>query len=67
MQDIFDLRAAPAVNRLVVVAYDKQISVLGSKQFYDFELHGVGILKFVDMDVTESARKKFACFFLVCE
>lgn len=56
-EDIFDLRAPPAVDGLIVVADDEEVPVHGRKAFDDLELYGVGILKFVYVDVAEPARK----------
>ena len=59
MQDVFDLRPPPAVDGLVVVAHHKEVPVHAREHLDDVELHGVGILKFVDVDIAELARKIF--------
>ena len=59
MQDVFDLRPPPAVDGLVVVAHHKEVAVHAREHLDDVELHGVGILKFVDVDIAELARKVF--------
>ncbi len=65
MQNMPDFRAAPTVNRLIVVAHDKQIAVARRKKTHDLELHRVGILKLVDVDITELARVKIERVFIL--
>ena len=57
VENILDLRPAPAVDGLVVVAHDKEVAVHARKELHDVELHGVGVLKLVDVDIAELARK----------
>ena len=64
LQNVFYPRAAPAVDGLIVVADGEQVAVHGGKQPHDFELHFVGILKFVHHDVAEFAAEAFARFFI---
>ncbi len=52
---VFDPRAAPAVDRLVVVADDEQAVGIPGQQTHQGVLQGVGVLKFVDQDVAEAA------------
>ena len=66
-QDVFDLRAPPAVDGLVVVADDEEIAVDGREALDDLELYGVGVLKLVHMDVAELARKVFARLLVLLE
>ena len=54
LQDIFDLRAAPAVDRLVVVANAAEVLALLGKQAEPEILAGVRILIFIDHDVAET-------------
>ena len=56
-ENVLNFRAAPAVDGLIVIAHDKQISVHRGKTFDDLELHGVGVLELVHMHIAESARK----------
>ena len=54
VQDVGDVGTAPAVDRLVVVAHDHQVAVLGGEQVGDLVLHVVGVLVLVDADVAEA-------------
>ena len=47
IQNIADFRAAPAVNGLIFVANNKQVSALFREQFYNVVLQFVGVLKLV--------------------
>src|SRR3546814_2087018 len=53
-QDIRDLRAAPAVHRLVVVTDDTDILARLREQAEPEILDGVGVLIFVDEDIFEA-------------
>src|SRR3546814_20477920 len=53
-QDIRDLRAAPAVHRLVVVTDDTDILARLREQAEPEILAGVGVLIFVDEDIFEA-------------
>ena len=55
VQNVFNFGSAPAVNRLVVVADDENITVLSGYQFYYFVLYLVRILEFVDVDISETS------------
>ena len=66
-QDIFDLRAPPAVDGLIVVAYDKEIAVDGREALDDLKLHGVGVLKLVHVDIAEPAREILARLLVLLE
>lgn len=55
IQNIADFRAAPAVNGLIFVANNKQISALFREQFYNVVLQFVGVLKLVYANVLESS------------
>ena len=57
MENVFDLRAPPAVNGLVVVPHGEKISVYGRKELHDFKLHFVGILKLVHEYVAEPSAE----------
>ena len=54
-QDVADLGAAPAVDRLVVVADDAEVAVGGGEQAQPEVLRDVGVLVLVDEDVAEPA------------
>ena len=54
-QDVADLGAAPAVDRLVVVADDGDVAVPGGEQPQPEVLRDVGVLVLVDQDVAEPA------------
>ena len=54
IKDIVDIRAAPAVNRLVVVAHNAAIPTLVSQQFDEHILRIVRILIFVHHDILEA-------------
>ena len=52
--DVLDLRAAPAIDRLIVVAHHHQaLAALGEKA-QPGVLHGVGVLELVDQDMAEA-------------
>ncbi len=57
---IVGFRAAPAVNTLVLVADDENISVLSRKDLYKQILHEVRILKLVHVNVAELAAVVFS-------
>ena len=46
--EVVRIRSAPSVNALVVIAYNKNVTVLFAEHLEDFVLHLVGILKLVD-------------------
>ena len=54
VQDIGDVGAAPAINGLVIVAYDHEVLVLGGQQVGDLVLDVVGVLILVDANVAEA-------------
>ena len=54
VQDVGDVGAAPAINGLVIVAYDHEVLVLGGQQVGDFVLDVVGVLILVDANVAEA-------------
>ena len=66
-QNIFDLRAPPTVDGLVVVAHDKEVAVDGREALDDLKLHGVGVLKLVHMDIAEPAREILARLLVLLE
>ena len=53
--NILDFCAAPAVDRLVVVADSKDIVVCAGQEAQPGVLDGVGVLKLVDQDVGEAS------------
>ena len=53
-QDVLDVRAAPAIDGLVVVAHDHEVAVLLRKQVRDRVLHGVRVLVLVHADLAEA-------------
>ena len=57
MKNIFDLRAAPAVNGLIVVAHDEEIAVHGGEELDDLKLHRVGVLKLVHENIAEPSAE----------
>ena len=54
LQDVADVRAAPAVDRLVGVADDADVAVGLAQQLDDLVLGVVGVLELVDQDVAEA-------------
>ena len=54
VQDVGDVSAAPAINGLVIVAYDHEVLVLGGQQVSDLVLDVVGVLILVDANVAEA-------------
>ncbi len=54
IQDVPDIRPPEFINRLIVVAYDTQISVFGGQKAHQFELSHVGVLILVHHNVLES-------------
>ena len=61
VQNVFNLRPTPAVNRLVVVTYGKQIAMYGRKVADNFILHGVSVLELVHKHVAETTAKVISC------
>ena len=53
--NIFDLRAAPAVDRLIVVADGEEVVVRPGQEAQPSVLDGVGVLKLVDQDMREAS------------
>src|ERR1035437_216553 len=53
VQDILDVGAAPAIDRLVFVAHHADIAMLFGQQAHQVVLRAVGVLIFVDHDVAE--------------
>ena len=51
---VADLRAAPAVNRLIVIADNEHLAAFTGKQADEGVLHVVGVLEFVDQDLAET-------------
>ena len=64
VEDVFDVRAAPFVDRLVRIADDTEIRIVFGEAPGDGVLRLVGVLIFVDQDVLE-AGVEFAAEFLV--
>ncbi len=54
VEDVADVRAAETVDRLVVVADDRDVAVLGREQVDERVLRAVGVLVLVDEHVTEA-------------
>ena len=54
VQDVLDVGAAPAVDRLVVVAHDHEVAVARSQQVGDRVLDVVGVLVLVHADLAEA-------------
>ena len=54
VEDVRDVGAAPRVNRLIVVAHNHEVLVLGGEQVGDLVLDMVGVLVLVDADVAEA-------------
>ena len=51
VQQIFDIRAAPGVDRLVRIAHNEQVFMIGAQHFHQLILKRVDILEFVDHDI----------------
>ena len=56
IQDVLDVRSPERVDRLVVVADDRQVAVLGRQQLQPAVLGVVGVLVLVDEDPAERLR-----------
>ena len=56
---IFDIRTAPAVNRLIVVAHRGELRPDASEQFEYLILAGVGVLIFIHQQVTQAVLPFF--------
>ena len=54
VEDVADVGAAPAVDRLVVVADDHQVAVPAAEQLHELVLRAVGVLVLVDEHVAEA-------------
>ena len=54
VEDVADLGAAPAVDRLVVVADDAEVVMAGGEVTHQLILDAVGVLEFVDEEVMET-------------
>ncbi len=63
--DIFDLGAAPAVNRLVVVAYRRYTRFFARKHAQPSILHAVGILKLIDQHKGKTITVMFEDMWLI--
>ena len=55
-EDVLDARPPPAVDRLVVVPHDREISVHAAEALDQLELNRVRVLVFVHEHVTEALR-----------
>ncbi len=67
---VFDGRAAPCIDRLVVVAHGGKHRFFadpGDQQFYQLVLAGVGVLVFIDQQVAQPALPFITHRFLVAE
>ena len=60
VEDVADVGVAEAVDRLVLVADDHQVAVLGGEQLQQAVLGVVGVLVLVDEDVAEGAAPALA-------
>ena len=67
IKDIFDLSAAPAVNRLVVIADHKQVVLTFRQQSKPSILDGVGVLEFVDMHLQKPTLIEIQQFRIVAQ
>ncbi len=54
VEDVGDIGAAPGINRLVVVAHNHQVLVLGSEQVRNLVLHVIRILILVYADIAKT-------------
>ena len=54
MLDVFNACAAPAINGLVVITHGKNMSVFSSQHANPGVLYRVGILEFINQNMTES-------------
>ena len=57
---LLDVGAAPAIDRLVLVAHHADVAVLLGEQAHQFVLAAVGVLILVDHDVAQAAVLGFA-------
>jgi len=60
LEDIGDLGTSPTVDALVVVADGANVAAVAGEEGHQFELEGVGILEFVDEEVTVAVLEQFA-------
>ena len=56
LENVRDLRAAPGIDRLVVVPHDTEAAVIAGEGREDPLLNAAGVLVFVDEDVVEAPR-----------
>lgn len=59
IKDIADFRTAPAVNTLVLVTDDEYVAVAFRKLSDKAILNFIGVLKLVDVDISETALIAF--------
>ena len=64
-KNVADIRPAPAVDRLVGIAGDRQVGKVARKSADDRVLHQVGVLVFVDENVPESGIEPGSNLFVV--
>ena len=67
IQDVPDVRAAPAIDRLVLVAHHADVAVLLGQQPHQVVLGAVGVLILVDHDVAQAAVIGLAGGFVVLQ
>ena len=67
VEDIADVRLAPAVYRLVVVADRKEVAVTLGEEMDECVLRVIGVLVLVYHDVSEEASVVFECFGMCAE
>ena len=66
-EDLGDVRSAPSVDRLVVIAHDAQVAVPIRQLAQDLVLGFVGVLVLVHVHVTEPLPKFLAYFLVVLQ
>ena len=59
MLDVFDARAAPAVNGLVIVAHHHKLAVLAGEDTQPGVLDGIGVLELVHQNMLKAALVVF--------
>ena len=62
IENVFEIRAAPAVNALIFVADNEHVTILRRENFHDVVLDAVSVLKLVYMNIAEFVLIVFARF-----
>ena len=60
LENVRDFRAAPAVDRLVVIAHHRHVAPLIREQGYQFELQTICVLKLVNHEIAKALAPTLA-------